>query len=649
MALSNSAIITIDGDGVIQSVDKSGCMLFGYGLTDLLGEKVNKLVPTPYKEQHDAYLSRYHRTGVKRIIGKTRLVEGQRQDGSVFPMRLSVTEVALPDKKLFIGMVAKIEPISALVAADISGRIISFNEAAEHLWLCSADQVVGHMLPTLFASSSSSSALESEGDRVYVNSVIDNLVHQRRQWNEGTTGCVVNCVAAKKNGNTVEVSVQIHVIDTGTVQFIKMRAVPLDSELEGVLTIDAHGRILGCSRTSLKPLFGCSSFDELRMLNVRDVVSNFGWDSVLASARVYNAQVKALGHYQQEPGSSSSLASSGSSSGEDEQTITSSESTIDDNAAAEEQHRAKRQRVLDFQTSVLQSDSMLLLQRASISLDTLMAFTHICHRDSSRSPARVEMTPFLDAADGCCQFSVVMQRMESLPPDEERIVVDQQAALSSPSSSSSSSSPLPSRKRTRDEHAVDGDDNDDNDVVTKGKEDVDGREEEEYAPSNDAPSSSSSSEAIGTELSKIGDYVVLRAIGKGSSGAVVLAEHEQTKQQVAIKVQQKDLMNDKELDRFRLETAIMTKLLHENVCRLFEVIETDEHYCIVMEYCNGGELFSYIMKHGAMSEQTARGVFRQIAAALQYCHERQVVHRDVKHKSMVTNPKRSKRLGASEY
>jgi PAS domain S-box-containing protein len=58
----NTAIITINQSGVIQSVDKGCCRMFGYEVSELQSQKINILIPTPYKEQHDSYLENYLRT-----------------------------------------------------------------------------------------------------------------------------------------------------------------------------------------------------------------------------------------------------------------------------------------------------------------------------------------------------------------------------------------------------------------------------------------------------------------------------------------------------------------------------------------------------------------------------------------------------------
>ncbi|ORE93947.1 PAS domain S-box protein [Aurantimonas sp. 22II-16-19i] len=99
------AMVVIDAEGVIQSFSVTAERLFGHAAEEAIGQNVSVLMPSPYREQHDRYLSRYLKTGERRIIGIGRVVVGARKDGSTFPMELSVGEMHSPKHRLFTGFI----------------------------------------------------------------------------------------------------------------------------------------------------------------------------------------------------------------------------------------------------------------------------------------------------------------------------------------------------------------------------------------------------------------------------------------------------------------------------------------------------------------------------------------------------------------
>ncbi|KAM9450742.1 serine/threonine-protein kinase MARK2 isoform 20-T20 [Clarias gariepinus] len=133
----------------------------------------------------------------------------------------------------------------------------------------------------------------------------------------------------------------------------------------------------------------------------------------------------------------------------------------------------------------------------------------------------------------------------------------------------------------------------------------------------------------------IGKYRLLKTIGKGNFAKVKLARHVLTGKEVAVKIIDKTQLNSSSLQKLFREVRIMKLLNHPNIVKLFEVIETEKTLYLVMEYASGGEVFDYLVAHGRMKEKEARAKFRQIVSAVQYCHQKFIVHRDLKAENLL--------------
>src|SRR6185295_19242156 len=158
-------IIVIDAKGAIRIYNAACERLFGYRSGEVIGRNVKMLMPAPYHEEHDGYLSRFRATGEKRIIGIGREVVGQRQDGTTFPMYLSVGEGSLADQRIYVGIIhdlterkksdaaliereARLSSIldtvpDAIVTINEVGAIESFSPAAIRLFGYAENEVVG--------------------------------------------------------------------------------------------------------------------------------------------------------------------------------------------------------------------------------------------------------------------------------------------------------------------------------------------------------------------------------------------------------------------------------------------------------------------------------------------------------------------------
>lgn len=104
-------IITIDARGVVEAINPAAARLFDYSPEEVIGHNIKMLMPSPYQEEHDAYIERYHDTHEARIIGIGREVKGRRKNGSIFPFFLSVSEIKLEDRKIFAGIIHDISDI----------------------------------------------------------------------------------------------------------------------------------------------------------------------------------------------------------------------------------------------------------------------------------------------------------------------------------------------------------------------------------------------------------------------------------------------------------------------------------------------------------------------------------------------------------
>ncbi|XP_074032661.1 MAP/microtubule affinity-regulating kinase 3-like [Leptinotarsa decemlineata] len=144
--------------------------------------------------------------------------------------------------------------------------------------------------------------------------------------------------------------------------------------------------------------------------------------------------------------------------------------------------------------------------------------------------------------------------------------------------------------------------------------------------------------------STIGEYKLVKTIGKGKFAKVKLAKHESTGEEVAIKIIDKTQLKPRSLHKLYRETKIMKMLDHPNIVKLFQIIETRNTLYLVMEYASGGDMCDYLARNGSMKEDEARGKFRQLVSAVQYCHQKGIVHRDLKTNNVLLDRKMNIKL-----
>nr|XP_025036756.1 serine/threonine-protein kinase MARK1 isoform X3 [Pelodiscus sinensis] len=177
-------------------------------------------------------------------------------------------------------------------------------------------------------------------------------------------------------------------------------------------------------------------------------------------------------------------------------------------------------------------------------------------------------------------------------------------------------------------------------ITAVGHTSVDGYTEPHVQPTKSSsrqniPRCRNSITSTNEEHPHIGNYRLLKTIGKGNFAKVKLARHVLTGREVAVKIIDKTQLNPTSLQKLFREVRIMKILNHPSIVKLFEVIETEKTLYLVMEYASGGEVFDYLVAHGRMKEKEARAKFRQIVSAVQYCHQKCIVHRDLKAENLL--------------
>ena len=123
-------------------------------------------------------------------------------------------------------------------------------------------------------------------------------------------------------------------------------------------------------------------------------------------------------------------------------------------------------------------------------------------------------------------------------------------------------------------------------------------------------------------------YKIIGILGKGAFGIVKLGIHLPTNEKVAIKIISKT--NEKHNILTETEITILKSINHQNIIKVYDVIETKEYYYIIFEYISGGELQKYIQIQGRLNQNTIMKIFYQLILGISYLHNNNIIHRDLK-------------------
>ncbi|GME85042.1 unnamed protein product [Ambrosiozyma monospora] len=132
-------------------------------------------------------------------------------------------------------------------------------------------------------------------------------------------------------------------------------------------------------------------------------------------------------------------------------------------------------------------------------------------------------------------------------------------------------------------------------------------------------------------------YQLIEQIGEGAFSVVFKALDTQLNRLIAIKIIDKTHLKTEQINSVLKEIAIMSKLKHDNITRLYGHLNSSQsQYCFLyLEYVNGGELFNQIIKYTYFSEDLSRHIIRQVTTSVKYLHDNGIVHRDIKPENLL--------------
>jgi len=257
-------IVSIDEKAVIQSFNKAAERIFGYSAGEVIGKNVKILIPSPHREHHDKFVGNYLRTGVRKIIGIGREVEGQRKDGRTFPLYLAVSEAWVGDQRFFTGILRDLTEQKAAMKEIVD--LARFPEESPHPVLRLSKE--GYLL---YANAAAGCVIESLSCNIgqalpciWRDAVLETLQSGKRMDLEVECGSSVYALTLLPTPNARDINVYGRDITARKLAEEALRESEqrhrslVQSSSDAILAIDANRRIVSFNGAFLD-LFGLSA------------------------------------------------------------------------------------------------------------------------------------------------------------------------------------------------------------------------------------------------------------------------------------------------------------------------------------------------------------------------------------------------------
>lgn len=239
MVLSGSAVIVTDETGVILSANVATVTMFSYSFAELMGSNVTLLMPDTTAKQHASYMANFLKSGVAKVVDKTRVVTGKRKDGKLLTLKLSLSMLRLEEggRPKFIGMLQPVPRATIKIKTDNKCNITFASQNSSKLLGYSRKELIGQNV----------SVLCPEPHRQNHNKYVQQFFATKKAKVLGKSR---NLMVERKNGSQVPIALQVRQTHHGFKGYIHL--------LEGrdcMVTVSSDGVIRNATDAA-RELFG---------------------------------------------------------------------------------------------------------------------------------------------------------------------------------------------------------------------------------------------------------------------------------------------------------------------------------------------------------------------------------------------------------